>query len=92
VNAHICYSGVEQAMKMLLPQYPKTNNPHNLWDLYEKLLDASKGKKNPREATNAIKRIKSYYQVYHSFHRFSDRPKEKTAEEFLKNIGDKYTP
>lgn len=43
-----------------------------------------------RTAGEALKNIRLYYRAYHSFHRWQDRPKEKTAEEFLQNIGDKY--
>lgn len=96
VNAHICYSGVEQAMKMFLPTSQWYDDPHNLCELYQILTETAKCKdKDAYEASKAAKiaveNIRSYYRVYYSFHRFQDRPKEKTAEDFLLNIGDKYT-
>ena len=91
VCAHICYSGVEQAMKMFLPPI----DSHNLERLYKDLNNTAKCEdKKKREASKAakiaIEHMRSYYRVYHSFHRLSDRPKEKTVEDFLQTIGDKY--
>ena len=98
VNAHICYSGLEQAMKMFIPtsriRKLKPTNQHNLWELYQAVKETSiliGDEERKRPAGEAIKNIRLYYQAYHSFHRWQDRPKEKTSEEFLQNIGDKYT-
>ncbi|MYF40685.1 MAG: hypothetical protein F4221_07540 [Rhodothermaceae bacterium] len=81
---------------MYLPTSQWYDDPHNLSELYDALTETAKcTDKEEYEASKAAKiavdNIRSYYQVYHSFHRFEDRPKEKTAEEFLQNIGDKYT-
>ena len=102
INAQICYPGLEQAMKMFLPESHEYINSHNLCQLYEAIDKTAKAEVEPNDpeakekkksknlAKKAIENINSYYRVYHSFHRWPDRPKEKTAEEFLQNIGDMY--
>ncbi len=90
ISAQVCYSGIEQAMKMFLPKSQGENKTHNLWDLYDILVKEAEKDQNSH-AARAIKNIKSYYQAYHSFHRYKDRPKERTAEELLENIGSNYT-
>lgn len=95
VNAHICYSGVEQAMKMFLPADPETDYSHNLWALYQTLTNTAKCTERKKQETAksakiAIENINSYYRAYHSFHHWSDRPKEKTAPDFLQKYGGKY--
>ncbi len=80
--ASLCYSGLEQAFKLLIRERQKAQklNEHKLADLYAYLPSTDQ------------EEIESYYRVYRSFNRFTRPPKElKTAKQFIKAISDDYT-
>lgn len=83
--ASLCYSGLEQAFKLLIRERcgdkkAQKLNGHSLLSLYEFL---------PSEDQ---KEIASYYRVYRSFNRFTSPPRKwKKAEQFIKAISDDYT-